>query len=106
RAGASRSCAPPAAAGLLLEIARSLMLRRYEGEHMRLMIRLAAAVVALPLALTGVVSAHAADAEGTTLRFIPQADLRVLDPMWTTATITRDHGYMVYDTLFALDEHF
>jgi len=71
-----------------------------------MMIRLAAAVLLLPLALTGVVCAHAADAEGTTLRFIPQADLRVLDPMWTTATITRDHGYMVYDTLFALDEHF
>jgi len=43
---------------------------------------------------------------GTTLRLIPQADLRVLDPIWTTATITRNYGYMVYDTLFALDSHF
>ena len=62
---------------------------------MRLTIRLAAAVLAVPLALTGVIAARAADGEGTTLRFIPQADLRVLDPMWTTANITRDHGYMI-----------
>ena len=34
------------------------------------------------------------------LRFIPQADLSVLDPMWTTAYVTRNHGFMVYDTLF------
>jgi peptide/nickel transport system substrate-binding protein len=38
-----------------------------------------------------------------TLRFIAQSDLRVLDPIWTTAGITREHGYMVFDTLFALD---
>jgi peptide/nickel transport system substrate-binding protein len=42
---------------------------------------------------------------GGTLRFIPHADLKVLDPVWTTAYITRNHGYMVYDVLFALDEH-
>ena len=35
------------------------------------------------------------------LKFIPQADLKILDPIWTTAYITRNHGYMVYDTLFA-----
>src|ERR1700720_4186374 len=47
-----------------------------------------------------------ARAEGTgtkTLRFIAQSDLRVLDPIWTTAYITRNHGYMVFDTLFAID---
>ena len=37
------------------------------------------------------------------LRFIPQADLTVLDPMWTTAYVTRNHGFMVYDTLFGQD---
>lgn len=37
------------------------------------------------------------------LRFIPQADLAVLDPMWTTAYVTRNHGFMVFDTLFGLD---
>jgi peptide/nickel transport system substrate-binding protein len=45
-------------------------------------------------------------AEGKALRFIAQADLRVLDPIWTTAYITRNHGYMVFDTLFALDDKF
>src|SRR6516162_7257325 len=41
-----------------------------------------------------------------TLRFIAQSDLRVLDPIWTTAYITRNHGYMVFDTLFAIDAEF
>ena len=43
-------------------------------------------------------------AGGGTLKFIPHADLKNLDPIWTTAYITRNHGYMIYDTLFALDE--
>ncbi len=37
------------------------------------------------------------------LIFVPQADLAVLDPVWTSATITRQHGYLVYDTLFGQD---
>lgn len=37
------------------------------------------------------------------LRIVPHADLKNLDPIWTTAYITRNHGYMVYDTLFATD---
>ncbi len=40
-----------------------------------------------------------------TLRFIAEADLRVFDPIWTTAYITRNHGYLVYDTLFGTDEN-
>jgi peptide/nickel transport system substrate-binding protein len=44
---------------------------------------------------------HGADTK--TLRFIMRNDLRVLDPMWTTAYVTRNHAYMVFDTLFALD---
>jgi peptide/nickel transport system substrate-binding protein len=42
----------------------------------------------------------------TTLRAVPHADLATLDPTWTTAYITRSHGYLVYDTLFAMDENF
>src|SRR5499427_2418827 len=38
-----------------------------------------------------------------TLRFVAEADLKVLDPIWTTAYITRNHGYLVYDTLFGTD---
>ncbi len=40
------------------------------------------------------------------LRFIPQADLTVLDPMWTTAYVTRNHAFMVYDTLFGQDSEY
>lgn len=39
----------------------------------------------------------------TVLNFVPHSDLKILDPIWTTAYISRNHGYMVYDTLFALD---
>jgi len=45
-------------------------------------------------------------AQGKVLKFIPQADLRILDPIATTAYITRNHGYMVYDTLFSIDDKF
>ncbi|WP_439578787.1 ABC transporter substrate-binding protein [Elioraea sp.] len=40
------------------------------------------------------------------LRVVPQANLTVLDPIWTTAVITRHHGYMVYDQICALDSGF
>jgi peptide/nickel transport system substrate-binding protein len=40
------------------------------------------------------------------LRFVAEADLKVLDPVWTTAYITRNHSYLVYDTLFGTDENF
>ena len=45
-------------------------------------------------------------AQGKLLKFVPEADLRSLDPIWTTAYITRNHGYMVYDVLFATDADF
>jgi peptide/nickel transport system substrate-binding protein len=50
-------------------------------------------------------SARAAD-DKKTLRFIAQSDLRVLDPVWTTAYITRNHAYCVFDNLFAIDAEF
>ena len=34
------------------------------------------------------------------------SDVKILDPIWTTAYIQRNHGYMVWDTLFAMDEKF
>jgi peptide/nickel transport system substrate-binding protein len=48
----------------------------------------------------------AEQATGTTLHFIPHADLTVLDPYDIGAYITRNFGYMVYDTLFAMDSDF
>ena len=44
-----------------------------------------------------------AQAQGT-LKVVMHSDLKIVDPIWTTAYITRNHGYMVYDTLFAMDE--
>lgn len=48
--------------------------------------------------------AKAADAK--TLKFIPQADLSILDPIWTTTYVTRNHGIAVFDTLFSVDSKF
>ena len=59
--------------------------------------------VAIAAALAALMLAPEAFAQtsGKTIKFIPQADLRSLDPIWTTAYVTRNFGYMVYDTLFA-----
>ncbi|WP_233236807.1 ABC transporter substrate-binding protein [Bordetella sp. LUAb4] len=40
-----------------------------------------------------------------TARIVMHAPLRVLDPILTPAYITRNHGYLIYDTLFAMDAH-
>jgi peptide/nickel transport system substrate-binding protein len=61
-------------------------------------------VVTMALAAASLPVSGPAEAQQKTLRFIPQADLRSLDPIWTTAYITRNFGYMVFDTLFALDK--
>jgi peptide/nickel transport system substrate-binding protein len=45
-----------------------------------------------------------APASASTLRIAPHSDLKIADPIWTTALISVNHGYMVYDTLFALDD--
>ena len=37
------------------------------------------------------------------LRVVPHADLKIVDPYTTTATITLMHGQMIYDPLFAWD---
>src|SRR6202158_148489 len=58
-------------------------------------------VLALSAALTS-----QAMAAGKTITAVMHSDLRVTDPIVTTAYITRDHGYMVYDTLLATDANF
>ncbi len=42
-------------------------------------------------------------AEAQTIRAVMHSDLKILDPIWTTAYIVRNHGYMIYDTLFSVD---
>ena len=41
-----------------------------------------------------------------TITAVMHSDLRVIDPVFTPAYITRDHGYMVYDTLLGTDANF
>jgi peptide/nickel transport system substrate-binding protein len=60
---------------------------------------LAAAAISAGMALGSVAPATAQ----TTLRVVMNSDLKILDPIWTTVYVTRNHGYMIYDTLFALD---
>ena len=40
------------------------------------------------------------------LRFIPSTPLPSLDPIVATSYVIRNHGYLIYDTLFATDENF
>jgi peptide/nickel transport system substrate-binding protein len=44
--------------------------------------------------------------EHRVLTFVPQADIAVLDPVWTTTYQTRDHGFLIFDTLFGVDSGF
>jgi peptide/nickel transport system substrate-binding protein len=45
-------------------------------------------------------------AAGKTITAVMHSDLRIIDPLFTTAYITRDHGYMIFDTLLATDSSF
>ncbi len=59
----------------------------------------------LAAALTAGIAVAAVPASAqTTLRAVMHSDLKILDPIWTTAYIVRNHGYMIYDTLLAQDE--
>src|ERR1700674_3861645 len=41
-----------------------------------------------------------------TLRFVPQADAAILDPMITTGLVNRNHGFLIWDTLYGVDDAF
>jgi len=64
--------------------------------------RRAAAALAIPV-LALALAAPAARAEEKVLRAVLHADVRTLDPIWTTQTIAGIHGMLVYDTLFGND---
>jgi peptide/nickel transport system substrate-binding protein len=55
--------------------------------------------------VVGLVGAVPAGAQ-TTIKAVMHSDVKLLDPIWTTAYIQRNFGYMVWDTLFAMDEKF
>jgi peptide/nickel transport system substrate-binding protein len=44
-----------------------------------------------------------AQSDPKVLRVVPHSNLAILDPIWTTAYMSRNHGYMIYDTLFGTD---
>ncbi|OWT68152.1 MULTISPECIES: ABC transporter substrate-binding protein [unclassified Achromobacter] len=75
---------------------------------MRMRTLIATTLVAQILAWSAAATALAANpaanpGAGTTAKVVMHAPLRVLDPVLTNAYITRNHGYLIYDTLFALD---
>ena len=45
-------------------------------------------------------------ASDKTLRAVVNADLKIIDPTWSTAYVTIRHSYLVYDNLFALNSNF
>ena len=72
----------------------------------RRMLMKSAAVTLLAARGSGATSlaapAVAQPANTATLRFVPQANLTLLDPVFTTATVTSNHGYYVFDTLYSV----
>lgn len=72
----------------------SAVIRKYSRAGLGLFAAGACAVMAMS---TPVV------AQKKVIRSVPIGSLKIVDPIWTTAYITRNHAYMVWDTLFALD---
>ena len=60
-----------------------------------------AALLGLPFAAPAL--AQGGHARARTLRFMPQAALAVLDPVFNPTTIVTTHGYCVFDTLYGCD---
>ena len=69
------------------------------GTHLKFAALVLAALLVAALPARG-------QSSGSVLRFVPHADLSIIDPHWTGVYITRNYGYMVYDTLFAMDSQF
>src|ERR1700716_246779 len=72
---------------------------RWKAHAFASKIRLSGVALAAALALS-------APADGKNITPVILSDLRIIDPGLPTAYITRDHGYMVYDTLLATDSSF
>ncbi len=58
------------------------------------------------VAMPAMLSAPAVAQAPRLLKFIPQSDLAVIDPIATTAYVTRHHAFLIYDTLYGLDAQF
>src|SRR5665648_138612 len=60
--------------------------------------------VFIAAALLSLAAGFGASAEPRTLKAVMHSGIRILDPVITTAHITRNHAYMIYDTLLGIDE--
>ncbi len=65
--------------------------------HRRALLAAAASAAALPA------PSFAQGSAARTLRVVPQANLTSLDPVWTTAVVTRNHAFLVFDQICAQD---
>src|SRR3982074_682943 len=65
-------------------------------------LRKPAALLAAVASFAGLLGPIVAKAE--TLKAVMNSDLKILDPIWTTAYVQRGFGYMVWDTLLVRDE--
>ena len=72
-----------------------------EGSMM-INLRKPAAFLVAAASVAGLLGPIAARAE--TIKAVMNSDLKIVDPIWTTAYVQRGFGYMVWDTLFALDD--
>src|SRR3984893_6189730 len=63
-------------------------------------------IITLSAFVLSAAPAPSSPAHAKTITAVMHSDLRILDPGFTGAYITRDHGYMVYDTLLATDSSF
>ncbi len=72
---------------------KSLMLRSFP--------KILARMLAVSLSTVVLLAAATAARAETVLRAALHSDLKIIDPVWTSALITTHHGYMIYDTLFA-----
>src|SRR5262245_7880854 len=61
----------------------------------------AAAAVSAP----GLLKAQSAPTKARTVRAVLHGDLKIFDPIWTTANMTGNHSLLIYDTLFGLDDN-
>jgi peptide/nickel transport system substrate-binding protein len=62
-------------------------------------------ILASAVGLAAVCASSLALAE-TVYKIVMHSDVKELDPIWSGAYITRNFGYMIYDTLFAIDDDF
>jgi peptide/nickel transport system substrate-binding protein len=63
-------------------------------------------LLAAGLTLALLAAATPVGAQEKTLRFVQNGNLTILDPIWTTGYSTRNHAYLIYDTLFAQDANY